>query len=139
MTPTAQAARMQTVLRATPDTQRSIPFDYSFRFNLAGNPGQIHRSTLTISVEAHFTAVSIGYGVVPAVTPISFGPFPRIGLFRIGGRSFSTATLRDITFGELLDALEIARQRATAAKKQPGELATEIDPETIFRNHNSQS
>jgi len=67
---------MQPVARTTPtpETQRSIPFDYSFRFNLGGVPDRIHRDTITISVEASFTAVSIGYGVVPRVTPIFFGP-----------------------------------------------------------------
>ena len=33
----------------------------------------MHNSTVDISIEAAFTAVSIGYGVVPKVTPITFG------------------------------------------------------------------
>jgi hypothetical protein len=58
----------------TPDEQRAIPFDYTFRFDLEGEPDRVVRSIVTVSVEASFTAVSIGYGVVPRVTPIIFGP-----------------------------------------------------------------
>jgi putative Ig domain-containing protein len=63
-------------LRVDPasESQRAIPFDYTFRFDLTGEPGAIHRSVVTVSVESVFTAVSIGYGVVPRVTPIVFGP-----------------------------------------------------------------
>jgi hypothetical protein len=63
-------------LRVDPasESQRSIPFDYTFRFDLTGVPDTSHRSVVTVSVEAVFTAVSIGYGIVPRVTPIVFGP-----------------------------------------------------------------
>ncbi len=76
MTPSARAIRMQPALRLAPepDAQRSIPFDYTFRFDLKGEPNRTHRSVVTVSVEASFTAVSIGYGVIPTVTPIIFGP-----------------------------------------------------------------
>jgi hypothetical protein len=57
-----------------PESQRSIPFDYTFRFDLTGVPDTSHRAVVSISVEASFTAVSIGYGVVPRVTPVIFGP-----------------------------------------------------------------
>jgi hypothetical protein len=53
---------------------RTIPFDHTFRIGLRGEPQRVHRTTVTVSVEASFTAVSIGYGVVPEVTPIIFGP-----------------------------------------------------------------
>jgi len=43
---------------------RTIPYDYSVQFSLAGEPGEQQVETLTISVEADFTAVSIGYGFV---------------------------------------------------------------------------
>jgi hypothetical protein len=57
---------------------RTIPFDYVFRFDgsnneLKGQPGLVHNSTVEISIEAAFTAVSIGYGVVPKVEPLTFG------------------------------------------------------------------
>ena len=54
--------------------RRTIPFDYAFRYTLTGEPGTVLRSTVTVSIEAIFTAVSIGYGVIPAVTPLTFGP-----------------------------------------------------------------
>ena len=54
--------------------RRTIPFDYAFRYTLTGEPGTVLRSTVTVSIEATFTAVSIGYGVIPAVTPLTFGP-----------------------------------------------------------------
>ncbi|MBL8188411.1 MAG: putative Ig domain-containing protein, partial [Acidobacteria bacterium] len=56
------------------DAQRSIPFDYTFKFELKGEQNRTHRSVVTVSVEASFTAVSIGYGVIPRVTSVVFGP-----------------------------------------------------------------
>jgi hypothetical protein len=59
---------------ATPQVpRRTIPFDYAFRYDLRGQPGLVQNSTVNISIEAPFTAVSIGYGVVPKVQPITFG------------------------------------------------------------------
>lgn len=59
---------------ATPEKpRRTIPFDYAFRFDLKGEPGFVQNSTVEVSVEATFTAVSIGYGVVPKAQPITFG------------------------------------------------------------------
>ena len=60
---------------------RTIPFDYAFRFEgtnneLKGQPGLVHNSTVEISIEAAFTAVSIGYGVIPKVEAITFGLLP---------------------------------------------------------------
>lgn len=43
---------------------RTIPYDYSVQFSLSGAAGEQHVETLSISVEAAFTAVSIGYGFV---------------------------------------------------------------------------
>ena len=54
-------------------TRRTIPFDYSFQFVLQGRPGLVQNSTITVSTEASFTVLSIGYGVVPKVSPIKFG------------------------------------------------------------------
>lgn len=66
---------------AAPPARRTIPFDYVFRFDgpnneLKGQPGLVHNNTVDISIEAAFTAVSIGYGVVPKVQPITFGVPP---------------------------------------------------------------
>jgi len=59
---------------ATSETlRRTIPFDYAFRFDLTGEPGNVLSGTLEVSIEADFTAVSIGYGVVPTAQPITFG------------------------------------------------------------------
>ena len=64
-------------------SRRIIPYDYAFRFvedrtndltGLTGNPGNVLNRTVTVSIEATFVAVSIGYGVIPKVTPINFGP-----------------------------------------------------------------
>jgi Putative Ig domain len=76
MTPVARAMWPAPSLPAEPaaESQRTIPFDYTFRFDLEGVPDTTHRAIVTISVESSFTAVSIGYGVVPRVTPIVFGP-----------------------------------------------------------------
>src|SRR5688572_33294025 len=63
----------------TPE-RRGIPFDYAFRYELQGKPGNVINSLVTISIEATFTAVSIGYGVVPKVQPIVFGPEPAVPL-----------------------------------------------------------
>jgi hypothetical protein len=43
---------------------RTIPYDYSFQLGLDGVPGRQHQKTLSISVEAAFTTVAIGYGFV---------------------------------------------------------------------------
>ena len=54
--------------------RRTIPFDYAFRYELTAKPGNVINKTVTVSIEGDFVAVSIGYGVVPKVTPIIFGP-----------------------------------------------------------------
>jgi Putative Ig domain len=76
MTPIARGMRTAPSLRVepAPESQRVIPFDQTFRFDLDGVPDTSHRAIVTVSVEASFTAVSIGYGVIPRVTPIIFGP-----------------------------------------------------------------
>lgn len=56
--------------------RRTIPFDYAFRFDLEGKPDLVQNKTLTVSIEASFTAVSIGYGVVPEVPSLKFGLLP---------------------------------------------------------------
>lgn len=58
---------------AGPAARRTIPFDYSFRFVLEAEPGKIHTQTVTVSIEAAFTAVSIGYGVIPKIEEVQFG------------------------------------------------------------------
>jgi hypothetical protein len=57
-------------------SRKTIPFDYAFRFTLEGEPGKTHIQSLSISVEASFTAVSIGYGVIPNTPTLNFGLTP---------------------------------------------------------------
>jgi len=77
---------------ATPEApRRTIPFDYAFRFDLEGKPGLVQNSTLEVSIEAAFTAVSIGYGVVPKAQPIIFG-LPALA----GGVNLFSTPLSDI-------------------------------------------
>jgi len=124
MTPAASAMRMQPGLRAAPapETQRAIPFDYTFRFKLEGEPDRVVRSIVTVSVEASFIAVSIGYGVVPKLTPVIFGP----GIQDVNGGEGSP-TLRDIEVDSLLDAL------AGALAQTQNELNGEPGPEAAFK------
>lgn len=56
--------------------RRTIPFDYAFRFELTGERSTVLNSTVTVSVEATFVAVSIGYGVIPEVSTASVGLEP---------------------------------------------------------------
>ncbi len=52
---------------------RTIPYDYSVQFELEGAPGEQHVQAFSISIEAAFTAVSIGYGfVVKTFLPNTF-------------------------------------------------------------------
>jgi hypothetical protein len=73
---------------------------------------------LTISVEASFTAVSIGYGVVPEVSPVIFGPPPVTPIFLASTPPpFSGTRIRDINLGDLLDVLEAALASAPDVPK----------------------
>ena len=88
---------------------RLVPFDHTFQIKLEGEPQKTHRAKLTVSVEAFFTAVSIGYGVVPELTPIIFGPIraaPGSASALGSGSKPVQRRLRDINLGELMDALE---------------------------------
>jgi hypothetical protein len=94
--------------------RKTIPFDVAFRFDLTGRPQQVHRKIVTISVEATFVAVSIGYGVVPEVSAITFGPqvAVRPGVAN-GAAAFAAlarapravVTIRDVPFGAVIDGL----------------------------------
>jgi len=83
--------------------RRTIPFDIAFRYTLTGDPGRVLRNTFIVSIEAPFVAVSIGYGVVPEVSPVRFGPpRPPAGPGLVRGIPL---TLRAITIGEIIDGL----------------------------------
>lgn len=64
---------------ATP--RRTIPFDYQFRFALTDTDpeksyvDQLFRQTITVSIEAAFTATSISYALLPSEPArVLFGP-----------------------------------------------------------------
>jgi hypothetical protein len=110
-----------------PESQRAIPFDYTFRFtDLNGVPDTTHRAVVSISVEASFTAVSIGYGVIPRVTPIIFGPVtitvnpPTLPAGVVGVRYEQTITQTggvvpatfSLSAGTLPEGLELSSQGA---------------------------
>ena len=84
---------------------RTVPFEYAFRYTLTGRPGNVLNRTVTVSIEATFVAVSIGYGVIPKVTALTFGPQPSAPILLLGAGETSLA-LRDITLGAILDALD---------------------------------
>jgi len=106
--------------------RRAIPFDYAFRFQLEGQPGRVVNSVVTVSIEATFTAVSIGYGVIPEVEPIVFGPVapPPAGPILLASRP--QPIFAPVTLGEILDGLEAALS-STVLKGETG-------PEAVFKN-----
>lgn len=74
---------LQSRVGAESGTQRTIPFDYSLDFELTGQPERVVRKTVTVSVESPFVAVSIGYGFVPLVDRIAFGPVRPPGVISV--------------------------------------------------------
>ncbi|HKY46085.1 MAG TPA: hypothetical protein VJM50_23545 [Pyrinomonadaceae bacterium] len=104
MTPAAQFRPLP--VSTAPD-KRAIPFDYAFRFELKGQPGNVINSVVTVSIEATFTAVSIGYGVVATVDPIVFGP---VQLPPHGGPivfAFVPTTLAAVPLADVLRGLNL--------------------------------
>jgi hypothetical protein len=53
---------------------RTIPFDYQFEFELKAIPERLISDTVVVSVEGPFAATAIGYGFVPLVQELRFGP-----------------------------------------------------------------
>jgi hypothetical protein len=97
---------------------KSIPFDQSFQISLTGVRDTQHRAAVTVSIESAFTVVSIGYGVVPEVTPVLFGIGPGRG----------AKTLNQITLGDL------ASEAAKAVANAP-DVPNDVPAlETVFRN-----
>ncbi len=108
-----------------PGARRTIPFDYAFRFNLSGTFDRKHTGKVTVSVEAAFTAVSIGYGLIPDVTAITFGP-PKAEVPEPVGIEFAAvgSGLRNVTFTNVLDALKVS------VGEGPGVVGEQIGPRT---------
>lgn len=88
---------------------RTIPFDYAFRFRLTGDRSTVLNSTVTVSVEATFVAVSIGYGVIPEVStaPIGLPPGPEPVVIDIE-RAPPVKTARRIELGDLARSIKSA-------------------------------
>ncbi len=78
-------------------SRRTIPFDYSFQFDLQGQ-GKVLRKSVDVSVEGTFIAVSIGYGVIPQIESMEFGPE--------AGEIVSNVALRDIPLSAVMDAAD---------------------------------
>jgi len=86
------------------EARKTIPFDYAFRFNLKGELGNVLRRIVTVSIEATFVAVAIGYGVLPKLTPIRFGlPLTDFADPKL-------PKLREISLDKILKALKAAQQ-----------------------------
>ena len=103
--------------------RRTVPFDYAFRYELTGKPGNVINKTVTVSIEAPFVAVSIGYGVVPKVTPTIFGP-----------TDLQLASLpAEITLGKisLNDVLSFLEEKL---KETSRVLRGETGPEAVLKN-----
>jgi hypothetical protein len=105
-----------------PMSRRTIPFEYAFRYELKGQPGLVQNSTVDISIEAPFTAVSIGYGVVPKVQPITFG----LPLLTVQPPTTAVTFTKPFTkplftfnIGELIDALSKSLDENVSGKIGP--------------------
>ena len=130
MTPTVvrrTAAGVSALSTGSPE-KKAIPFDYAFRYVLEGTPGRVLNSVITVSIESSFTAVSIGYGVVPPVEKTVFGPAaPRVP---IGTPILKLApqTLLSISLEQVFDGLEnFLLDTETTIKGETGAAA-------VFRN-----
>jgi hypothetical protein len=121
MMPQAQRRFSSKIPEASTPERKGIPFDYAFRYELQGKPDNVINSIVTVSIEATFTAVSIGYGVIPDVHTIIFGPPAR-------AITTDTATLREIGLGVIIDALKdpLADSKANLSK--------DTGPEAVFKN-----
>jgi len=118
-----------------PADGRMIPFDYAFRFQLTGKPGNVQNNTVVISIESAFVAVSIGYGAIPRVTPVVFGVpefKPVSGPIIELAADETSSTTRDDIFDLTLN--EIADAARGALKETDRRLKTETVVDAVFRN-----
>lgn len=99
--------------------RRGIPFDYAFRYDLEGKKDRVINSIVTVSIEATFTAVSVGYGVVPNVTPLIFGP---------ENLDSDGIAFRNIRLSQIFEALT---PKLSAAGNF---FSKEAGPEAVFKN-----
>jgi hypothetical protein len=123
MNPATFPTRLGEAPEAT--SRRTIPFDYAFRYELTGKPGNVINKTVTVSIEAPFVAVSTGYGVVPKVTPITFGPSD---LKISSGNGPRQPTLREISLKYIIDSLDLKLIETSRT------LTRESGPEAVLKN-----
>ena len=112
------------VVQSSAPERRAIPFDYAFRYELKGQPGNVINSLVTVSIEATFTAVSIGYGVVPKVQPIIFGPPP-------APRSNLNSLQTNLLSIRLADIIQGLTPKLVATSRS---LSRDTGPEAVFKN-----
>jgi hypothetical protein len=122
--------------------RRTIPFDYAFRFELEGERENVLQTSLQVSIEASFTAVAIGYGVVPSrkAPAITFGPVvppPRSIPRALFLTSTNPVSLRGIALSELLDGLAQAVDESAemigAATASALQYSIRLNPEVAER------
>ncbi len=122
----------------TPAPQRrTIPYDYQFYFKIFDEKdakknfiGQVQSSTVTVSIEAAFVAVSVGYGFLPRVTTIRFGveaatAFPP-ALLPFGGIINSLSK----GLGEAKKVSEVVRKDAIVTSPPPPPAKVTVGPLT---------
>ena len=111
-------------------SRRTIPFDYAFRYELTGEPGHLLRRVVTVSIEATFVAVSIGYGVVPKVSPTRFGPV--LPPSQLGSLALAEAltprfrALQELPFGALIAGLGQKLQEPPVGGRIVGARVAEV-------------
>ena len=95
---------------AADNGRRTIPFDYAFRYRLTGSSGTVLNNTVTVSVEATFVAVSVGYGVIPEVSRVAIGlpppPPPPPSSTPITLASIKPKTVPEINLGDFVQSLK---------------------------------
>src|SRR5262245_42067099 len=114
-----------TAAATTGDAQRTIPFDYVFRFQLEGVAGKTHSQIVAVSVEGTFTAVSIGYGIVPEPVVREFGPRVAPGIALSAASSLNSRSLQEV-IGGLEDALGEGRRGAVIGPRTASVLTSGI-------------
>jgi hypothetical protein len=125
---TPMATRRAPVASSSSPERRSIPFDYAFRYELEGKPGRVVNSVVSVSIEAAFTAVSIGYGVVPEVQPIVFGPAAPVSTGGPIFLSLAPQSLFSISLEQVFGGLDnLLKSTSTTINGQTG-------AEAVFKN-----
>jgi hypothetical protein len=98
---------------AAPAEYRIVPFDHQVSFELTDRRDNVLTKFINVSVEGHFIATAIGYGL-QSVSPIFFAP--QISPGPPGGPPSRLVPLQGVTISQLLDGFEFALSAAGAAK-----------------------